>query len=59
MISKMRSFLTTLCPRCGYRRGSLVLGRRRRDRFLNRLFIYLFECHSCNLKFHALSFKRR
>jgi hypothetical protein len=58
MISKTRSFLTTLCPRCGYRYGSLVLGRRKRDHFLNRLFIYLFECHSCNLKFRAFSLKR-
>jgi len=58
MTKKMRFFFTTLCPKCKCRYGHLALGRRRKDRFLNYLSIYLHECHSCNIKFHAFSLKR-
>jgi len=58
MINRLRSFFTARCPMCRYRTGTYIIARRMGDRFLSRFFIYLFECHSCNLKFHALSFKR-
>jgi hypothetical protein len=30
------------------------VAHRNRGRFLRLLFIDLFECHACNIRFHAL-----
>jgi len=53
MPRKLVSFLTTRCPRCQFRYGARV-AHRNRGRFLRLLFIDLFECHACNIRFHAL-----
>jgi hypothetical protein len=59
MINRLQSFFTTHCPICRYRTGVRVTAYRKGDRFLGHFFIHLFECHSCNIKFHAFSLKRR
>jgi hypothetical protein len=55
VLAKLDSFVTSRCPICRCRYGS----RSRRDvedRILSLLFIYPYECRSCNHRFRALHF---
>ena len=54
---KLISILTTRCPICRVRYGRRTL-RRSNDRWLSVLFLYPFECSSCNHRFHAFAFSR-
>lgn len=55
MLRTLRSFLTAHCPNCYFRRGARCR-KRSGDRLLGFCFIYPFECHSCNVRYHAIHF---
>src|SRR3989338_6450580 len=57
-VSKLRSFFTTLCPLCRFRRGVRVCPRSK-EGFLGWFWLLTFECHGCNRRFRAFSFESR
>jgi hypothetical protein len=53
MLRKLRSFMTGLCPVCGFRQG-VPSQRFGSNGMLKLIRVYSLECPSCNLPFRAL-----